>query len=371
MDKQGSERIYESVLLRRTYRDGPTVRNETVANLSTLPPAAIAALEATLKGHTLVPADDEFTVTRALPHGHVAAVAAMARQLGLPALLGPPCRSRDLVLGLIISRVIHPGSKLATLSRWADTTLGADLAIAGASTDEVYAAMDWLLARQDVIEKKLVAKHLGRDVNPSRMALFDLTSSWVTGRCCELAARGYSRDRKKGLPQITYGVLTDAAGRPVAVRVFPGDTADPLAFTEIVDVIRTRFGLTQLVLVGDRGMITRARIEAIKKLNDTGAGFGWITALRAPGDHQTRRRRRAAADEPVRHPRPRRDHPPRLPGRAADRLPQPRPGRRARPQTRRTVGRDPGAAGPYRRAGRSRNPHRCGPHRRSRRESHQ
>lgn len=282
MDKQGSERIYESVLLRRTYRDGPTVRNETVANLSTLPPAAIAALEATLKGHTLVPADDEFTVTRALPHGHVAAVAAMARQLGLPALLGPPCRSRDLVLGLIISRVIHPGSKLATLSRWADTTLGADLAIAGASTDEVYAAMDWLLARQDVIEKKLVAKHLGRDVNPSRMALFDLTSSWVTGRCCELAARGYSRDRKKGLPQITYGVLTDAAGRPVAVRVFPGDTADPLAFTEIVDVIRTRFGLTQLVLVGDRGMITRARIEAIKKLNDTGAGFGWITALRAP-----------------------------------------------------------------------------------------
>ncbi|MDI3313623.1 MAG: IS1634 family transposase [Mycobacterium sp.] len=282
MDKQGSERIYESVLLRRTYRDGPKVRNETVANLSTLPQAAIAALEATLKGHTLVPADDEFTVTRALPHGHVAAVAAMARQLGLPALLGPPCRSRDLVLGLIISRVIHPGSKLATLSRWADTTLGADLAIAGASTDEVYAAMDWLLARQDVIEKKLVAKHLGRDVNPSRMALFDLTSSWVTGRCCELAARGYSRDRKKGLPQITYGVLTDAAGRPVAVRVFPGDTADPLAFTEIVDVIRTRFGLTQLVLIGDRGMITRARIEAIKKLNDTGAGFGWITALRAP-----------------------------------------------------------------------------------------
>jgi Transposase DDE domain len=281
VDRQGSERVYESVLLRRTYRDGPTVRNETVANLSMLPEAAIAALEATLKGHTLVPAGGEFTVLRALPHGHVAAVAAMARQLGLPALLGPPCRSRDLVLGLIISRVIHPGSKLSTLSRWADTTLGPDLQIAGASTDEVYAAMDWLLARQDAIEKRLAAKHLGPDVNPSRMALFDLTSSWVTGRHCELSARGYSRDRKKGLPQINYGVLTDPAGRPVAVRVFPGDTADPVAFTDIVEVIRTRFGLQQLVLVGDRGMITSARIDAIKELNDTGAGFGWITALRA------------------------------------------------------------------------------------------
>ncbi len=201
MDKQGSERVYESVLLRRTYRDGPKVRNETVANLSMLPEEAIAALEATLKGHTLVPAGNEFTVMRVLPHGHVAAVAAMARQLGLPALLGQPCRSRDLVLGLIISRVIHPGSKLSTLSRWADTTLGPDLQIAGASTDEVYAAMDWLLARQDAIEKRLAAKHLGPDVNPSRMALFDLTSSWVTGRYCELAVRGYSRDGKKGLPR--------------------------------------------------------------------------------------------------------------------------------------------------------------------------
>jgi hypothetical protein len=282
VDQRGNERMYESVLLRRTYRDGAKVRNQTLANLSALPEAAIAALEATLKGHTLVSAGAEFTVTRTLPHGHVAAVAAMARQLGLPGLLGPPCRSRDLVWGLIISRVINPGSKLSTLSRWGDCTLGPDLQIAGASTDEAYAAMDWLLARQDGIETKLAAKHLGPDANPSRMALFDLTSSWVTGRCNALAKRGYSRDRKKGLAQINYGVLTDAPGRPVAVRVFPGDTADPLAFTDIVDVIRTKFGLDRLVLVGDRGMITSARIDALRELNNSGSGFRWITALRAP-----------------------------------------------------------------------------------------
>jgi hypothetical protein len=282
VDKQGSERVYESVLLRRTYRDGPRVRNETLANLSMLPQAAIAALEATLKGHTLVPAGHEFAVLRALPHGHVAAVAAMARTLGLPGLLGPAGRSRDLVLGLIISRVIHPASKLSTLAWWADSTVGVDLDVAGASTDEIYAAMDWLVDRQDPIEKKLAAKHLGPEANPGRMALFDLTSSWVTGRHCEVAARGYSRDRKKGLPQIEYGILTDPQGRPVAVRVFPGDTADPVAFTNIVQVIATIFGLDRLALVGDRGMITSARIEALRELNDTGAEFGWITALRAP-----------------------------------------------------------------------------------------
>jgi Transposase DDE domain len=282
VDKQGSERVYESVLLRRTYRDGPKVRNETVANLSMLPEAAIAALEATLKGHALVPAGQEFTVLRALPHGHVAAAAAMARQLGLPALLGPACRSRDLVLALIVSRVIRPKSKLSTLGWWSDCTLGADLDVAGASTDEIYAAMDWLLERQETIERKLATKHLAVEANPGRMALFDLTSSWITGRCCELAKRGYSRDRKKGLPQIEYGILTDPAGCPVAVRVFPGDTADPTAFTDIIDVVRARFGLDRLVLVGDRGMITAARIDALRELNDTATDFGWITALRAP-----------------------------------------------------------------------------------------
>ena len=285
MDKAGNVHRYESVLVRRTYRDGKKVRHETLANLSKLPAEVIAAIEATLKGQALVPAEAACTITRSLPHGHVAAVAAMARRLGFPGLLGPPCRSRDLVWGLIISRVIRPASKLSTLSRWADCTLGPDLGVAGASTDEVYAAMDWLADRQDAIEKKLAAQHLGPAANPSRMALFDLTSSWVTGRCCELAAYGYSRDGKKGLPQIEYGVLTDPAGRPVAVRVVPGDTADPVAFNDIVEVIRDRFGLTRLVLIGDRGMITSARIDALRKLNDnpdTATAFGWITALRAP-----------------------------------------------------------------------------------------
>ena len=285
MDKAGTVHRYESVLVRRSYRDGTKVRHETLANLSKLPVEVIAAIEATLKGQALVPAEAMCTITRSLPHGHVAAVAAMARRLGFPGLLGPACRSRDLVWGLIIARVIRPASKLSTLSRWSDCTLGPDLGVAGASTDEVYAAMDWLADRQDAIEKKLAATHLGPVANPSRMALFDLTSSWVTGRCCELATYGYSRDGKKGLPQIEYGVLTDPAGRPVAVRVVPGDTADPVAFNDIVEVIRDRFGLTRLVLVGDRGMITSARIDALRKLNedpDTATAFGWITALRAP-----------------------------------------------------------------------------------------
>jgi Transposase DDE domain len=283
VDKQGQRREYTSAYLRRTYRDGATVRNETVANLSMLPPEAVDAIEATLKGQTLVPAGSEFAITRSLPHGHVAAVAAMARQLGLPALLGPAGRRRDIVLALVISRVVRPKPKLSTLAWWPDTTLGTDLGLAGASTDEVYAAMDWLAQRQEPIERKLAAKHLAPDANPGRMALFDLTSAWVTGRCCELAARGYSRDGKKGCEQIEYGVLTDPAGRPVAVRVFAGNTADPDAFTQIVTVIRDELDIQKLVLVGDRGMITCARIDALRKLNeDPDTNFGWITALRAP-----------------------------------------------------------------------------------------
>ena len=285
VDKQGRRHIYESVYLRRTYREGDKVRHQTLANLSVLPEVAIAAIEATLKGQTLVVAGSEFRLARSLRHGDGAAVALMAHKLGLPALLGPACRSRDLVLALIISRVIDPVSKLATLAAWPDTTVGVDLGVADACTDELYAAMDWLLDRQESIEKKLATKHLSETVNPGRMALFDLSSSWVTGRCCPLAQRGYSRDGKKGLPQINYGVLTDPQGRPVATRVFPGDTADPVAFTEIVTVVRTTFGIDKLVLVGDRGMITSARIDALRELNDdpdTAIDYGWISALRAP-----------------------------------------------------------------------------------------
>jgi hypothetical protein len=285
VDKRGQRREYFSAYLRRTYREGKRVRNETVTNLSALPEHVVDWIDAGLKGEQLVAAGSEFTIARSLPHGHVAAVAAMAHQLGLPALLGPPCRARDLVLALIISRVVRPASKLATAAWWPDVTLGPDLDVAGATTDEIYAAMDWLLDRQDAIESKLAAKHLGPEVNPGRMALFDLTSSWVTGRYCELAARGYSRDGKKGCEQIEYGILTDPAGRPVAARVFSGDTADPVAFTKIIPVIRDTFGLDKLVLVGDRGMITTARIGALRELNDdpdTATDFGWITALRAP-----------------------------------------------------------------------------------------
>jgi hypothetical protein len=282
VDTQGHRREYFSAYLRRTYRDGKRVRNETVANLSALPEHVVDWIDAGLKGARLVPAGAELSITRSLPHGHVAAVAVMARQLGFPALLGPACRSRDLVLALIISRVVRPASKRSTLAWWPDVTLGVDLGVTGAGTDEVYAAMDWLADRQDAIEKTLAAKHLGPEVNPSRMALFDLTSSWVTGRCCELAARGYSRDGKKGCEQIEYGLLCDPEGRPVAVRVFDGNTADPTAFGEIVTVVKDTFTLDNLVLVGDRGMITSARIAALRELNEAGTDFGWITALRAP-----------------------------------------------------------------------------------------
>jgi len=285
VDRQGRRRDYESRYLRRTYRDGGKVRHETLANLSGLPEQAVDAIEAALKGTPLVPAGQAVTITGSLPHGHVAAVYAMARTLGLPALLGPAGHQRDLALALVISRVARPGSKLSTASWWAGTTLGADLGVAGASTDDIYAAMDWLGGRQDAIEAELARRHLAPEPNPARMALFDLSSSWLEGTRCPLAARGYSRDGKKGKLQIEYGLLTDPAGRPVAVRVLPGNTGDPAAFTAITDVMRDKFGLAQMVMVGDRGMITSARIAALNQLDD-GTGhpdpYGWITALRAP-----------------------------------------------------------------------------------------
>jgi hypothetical protein len=283
--KSGEQRVYESVLVRRTYREGGKVRHETLANLSALPAEAVAAIEATLKGERLVPAGQAVTITGSLPHGHVAAVHAMAAKLGLPALLGPAGRQRDLALALVISRVVKPGSKLSTLTWWGDTTLGADLGVAGASTDDIYAAMDWLEHRQDAIEAKLAARHLAPAANPARMALFDLSSSWVEGSQCPLAARGYSRDGKKGKLQVEYGLLTDPAGRPVAVRVFPGNTGDPAAFTQIADMVRDKFRLAKMVMVGDRGMITSARIAALNQLEDGTPRpdpYGWITALRAP-----------------------------------------------------------------------------------------
>lgn len=277
VNKAGEERVYESVLLRRSYREGAKVKHATLANLSALPASAVEVLKASLAGKALVAAGDGLEVTRSLPHGHVAAVAAQAHALRLPALLGPASPARDLVLALVIARACRPGSKLATTRWWQDTTLAEDLGVADASTDGVYAAMDWLAGRQQTIEKKLAARHLGRDANPHRLALFDLSSSWVTGTHCELAARGYSRDGKKGLPQIEYGLLTDPDGRPVAVRVVPGNTADPAAFEQIAIEMKTVFGVEDMVMVGDRGMITSARIRHLQELG----GLGWVTALRS------------------------------------------------------------------------------------------
>jgi hypothetical protein len=278
--KDGQEREYESRLLRRTYRDGDKVRHETVAKLSGLPDSVVDAVEAALKGEVLVPAGEAaVTVARSVPHGHVAAAWAMARSLGLPGLLGPAGPERDLALGLIISRAVHPGSKLSTIAWWADVTLGPDLGIEHARADDAYAAMDWLQARQELIEKKLARRHLAPGPNPSRMALFDLSSSWLEGSHCPLGRRGYSRDGKKGKAQIEYGLLTDPEGRPVAIRVLAGNAGDPAAFAEIAGVVKNTFGLRKMVMVGDRGMITSARIEALRELDED---YAWITALRAP-----------------------------------------------------------------------------------------
>ena len=272
--RDGTERTYERHLLRRSFRDGGKVRKETLANLSHLPPEAITAVRAVLAGQTLIDADAAFEVTRSLPHGHAAAVHAMARRLGFPALLGPPGRDRDLAYALIISRVLRPASKLSTPGWWDDVTLGPDLGVAGASTDEIYAAMDWLTARQDDIEKQLAPRHLRQ----GGIAMFDLSSSWVEGSHCELAAYGYSRDGKRGKPQIEYGLLTDHEGRPVAVQMLAGNTADPKAFPEAVKAVREKFGLEQMIMVGGRGMITTARIKDLRELE----GMAWITCLRHP-----------------------------------------------------------------------------------------
>lgn len=274
----GVERDYETHLLRRSVRVGTTVRNETLANLSHLPDELIEALRAGLLGKTLLVAGEDLELVRSRPHGHLAAVATQAKALGLADLLGPPSTARDIAYALVLARVVHPKPKLSTITWWDDTTLVEDLGLEGVGTDEVYAAMDWLVSRQDSIEAALARRHLAKEHNPSLRAYFDLSSSWLEGRTCPLAAFGYSRDGKRNKAQIEYGLLTAPDGTPVAIRVFPGNTADPVAFKDIVEVVRDRFGLTHLVMVGDRGMITSARIEALKEVG----GLGWLTALRAP-----------------------------------------------------------------------------------------
>jgi hypothetical protein len=268
------DKVYETTLLRRSYREDGKVKNETVANLSSLPAATIELIRQSLAGKVHVVAGEGFGIERSLPHGHVAAVWARATSLGFPDILGPACPERDLAVSLIVARVCEPGSKLATSRWWEDTTLGVDLSVEGASSDSLYRSMDWLVARQDSIEKTLADRHL----SPGGLVYYDLSSSWVEGRCCPLAVRGYSRDQKSGKAQIEYGLLTDPEGRPVAVEVFAGNTADPTAFVAGVDKVRTKFEVGKVVMVGDRGMITSARIAAIEEVG----GMGWITSLRAP-----------------------------------------------------------------------------------------
>jgi hypothetical protein len=273
----GEQRTTKCYLLRRSYRDADgKPRNETLANLSDMPENAISALRLALKGATLVDAESGFEAERSIPHGDVAAAHLMAGKLGLRSLLGPPSRERDIAYALIVTRMVRPESKLSTVRWWStpDTTLACDLRIADASTDDIYAAMDWLLSRKGQIEKKLARRHL----SAGGTAMYDLSSSWVEGTRCELAAFGYSRDGKRGRMQIEYGLLTDPAGRPVAIDVVKGNTADPVAFKSVISKVRKELGLKDLVFVGDRGMITKTRIAELRALG----GAGWVTALRAP-----------------------------------------------------------------------------------------
>ncbi len=271
-------RVYETHLLRRSYRENGKVKHETLGNLSHLPPAALDAVRRVLKGETLVPALERFECVRSLPHGHVVAVLGTLRKLGLDKLLSARRRSeRDLVSAMIVARILDPGSKLATAralaSETAQTSLGEALDVEDADEDQLYAAMDWLLAKQARIEKQLASRHLD-----NTLVLYDVTSSYFEGRTCPLARRGYSRDLKRGKLQIVIGLLCNREGCPVAVEVFAGNTADPATVAPQIKKLRERFGLERVVLVGDRGMLTDARIR--EDLEP--AGLSWISALRAP-----------------------------------------------------------------------------------------
>ncbi len=268
-------RTYTSVLLRQSYRVGRQVKHRTLASLTALPAAVIDAIERSLRGERLVAAGDAFRIVRSLPHGHVAAVHGMLRALDLPTLLERRrSRARDLALALIVARLLAPCSKLATARTFGQTTLGSILDVADATEDELYGALDWLLARQARVERALARRHLASGA----LVLYDVSSTYVEGTHCPLAAYGHSRDHRPDRRQIVFGLVTDGRGCPVAVEAFTGNTADPATLEAQVDKIRDRFGLTDIVLVGDRGMLTSARIERLKALG----GIGWVSCLRAP-----------------------------------------------------------------------------------------
>lgn len=261
-----------AVLLRVGSRQGGKIVKRTLANLSDWPPDQIEALRRVLRGDRVVAPESLFAIQRSLPHGHVQAVLSTMRRLGISRLLGTArCRERDLVEAMIAERVLHPSSKLATTRTWRSSTLGPECGVENADVDELYGALEWLFARQERIETKLAKRHLSE----GGLALYDLSSSSYEGKTCVLARRGHNRDGEK-LPCIAYGLLTDQVGRPVAVEVFPGNTGDPTTVPAQVERLQKRFKLSRVVLVGDRGMLTSTRIEALREH----PGLGWISALR-------------------------------------------------------------------------------------------
>jgi hypothetical protein len=273
--RRSGEREYNATLLRRSYREDGKVKKETLANLSHLPPEAIDAIRRVLAGQTLMSVDDAFEIERSLPAGHVHAAMTMARRLELAKLLDrSPSRQRDLCLAMILGRVISPGSKLETVRTLGQSTLACELGVEGADEDDLYAAMDWLLERQDRIEDRLAGRHLA----DGEMVLYDVSSSYFEGRTCPLAQLGYSRDGKRGLVQIIYGLLCDMDGRPVAVEVFSGELHDDKTLPAQITKLKDRFGLSRIVVVADRGMVTKANIEILAQTS----GVDWITALKAP-----------------------------------------------------------------------------------------
>ena len=267
-------RVYHSHLLRRSFREGGKVRNETLGNLSHLPEPLVVMIRRSLQGETFVPVGEAFTIRRSQPHGHVEAVHRMMERLGLPALISAKsCPERDRVLALIAARILDPQTKLATTRSWAATTLADTFGVTEADEQDCYAAMDWLLTRQDRIQKKLAARYLKAD----GLVLYDLSSSYFEGTTCPLARRGYSRDGRRGTLQVNYGLMTDDRGCPVAVTVHEGNVADPTTLMPEITRIKDEFGIAQFVMVGDRGMISST---AIATLRDHG-GIDWITALKS------------------------------------------------------------------------------------------
>jgi hypothetical protein len=273
-------KTYCSHLLRRSFRQGAKVRHETLGNLSHLPAEIIAMIRASLRGEKFIAASEGLRIRRSLPHGHVAAVVGTLRRLGLERMLASRASpALTAVVAMIAARILHPGSKLATARGWheptASSSLGEVLGVQFSREDELYAAMDWLLERQPVLEARLAARHL----HDGSLILYDVSSSYYTGTHCDLAEFGHNRDGDNGYPQIVYGLLCNAAGCPVAVEVFSGNTADPKTLVSQIQKLRERFRIERVVLVGDRGMLTQARID--QELRGV-PGLDWITALRAP-----------------------------------------------------------------------------------------